>query len=399
MLVALVLARVIAESGGAMPQLADGDVLLIKRHDVVIGDGCTGDAGPSDAGTADAGPDDAGPGDAGCEAIAGDAVTLMVQPRFSQLTTGARFAVLMVTPAPPIVETRASDVFERLAEVTAQRVIVYEEKVPDPSLGTECHYESSGGGCGGGGGGGGWQADAPSFTPPGLGDGGLGDRDAGFSVDTIGPYEVVRARPADRGELQTWLDGLGYLTLNADLDAVTPYITRGYTVVAIRVKLDQTTEGQLTPIALTWPGSELKLPVSLGSSAGASPHETTVYIAGPGHYSLPGAQVPFSFRTAAGAEGFLTKNLVVLDADGDPDDDPIAVRDYLDPEYLDTRAEYVVTHVPVHDCSTHYEDDDKQVGWGCCRNCSAQPVRGDWIGLVGVIAFVTLKRRRKTRPN
>src|SRR3954470_16619518 len=108
MLVALVLARVIAESGGAMPQLADGDVLLIKRHDVVIGDGCTGDAGPSDAGTADAGPDDAGPGDAGCEAIAGDAVTLMVQPRFSQLTTGARFAVLMVTPAPPIVETRAS---------------------------------------------------------------------------------------------------------------------------------------------------------------------------------------------------------------------------------------------------------------------------------------------------
>src|SRR3954465_9518564 len=107
LLVALVLARVIAESGGAMPHVDGDKVLLVKRNNVQVGDcsgpdaGPRGDGGPDDAMPDAAGPVDAGVGDAGvppdapdCESIDGDAVTLMVQPRFSQVQDGTRFALL-----------------------------------------------------------------------------------------------------------------------------------------------------------------------------------------------------------------------------------------------------------------------------------------------------------------
>ena len=404
LIAALVLARIIAESGTAAPSLDDGDVLLIKRHDVVIGEGCSGgDAGVSDAGTdgagpadaglgdggpTDAGPDDGGSGDAaipdaGCEAIPGDAVTLMVQPRFSELTTGARFALLMVTPARPIVETQSAYVFSELAQVTAPQVIVHETKIQDPAMGKACDL-GGGGGCGFA-----PSEPGPSFTPPGLGDGGLGDTDGGFTVDTIGPYEVVRAQPADTAELQTWLAGLGYLTLPADLAAVAPYITRGYTVVAIRVKVETTTNGQLSPIALTWPGSELRLPVALGAPAGAAAHETNVYIAGPGPYVMTGAAMPFAYRTSWGDEGFLTKNVLVLDGDGDPDHDPVATPILGEIAVRETRDEYRDVHVPVSDCG--------EIGCGC-GECSAQrPVRGDLVIVGGVVAFVLARKRRFRR--
>lgn len=393
MLATLVLARVIAESGApALPVLDDGGVLLIKRHDVVVGDGCPGNTPPSDAGVPDdAGvpPDDAGvPPDAGCEAITGDAVTLMVQPRFSEVTTGARFALLMVTPARPVVETQSAWLFDQLAEVTATRVRVHETKVADPAYGTVCDGGYDGTGCGGA-----YapiEPDDPSWTPPGLGDAGLGDRDAGYTVDTIGPYEVVRAQPADRAELASWLAGLGYLTLPADLDAVTPYIARGYTVVAIRVALPATPEGQLSPIALTWPGSELRLPAALGSPAGGTPHLATVYIAGPGRFDLPDAFVPFAMQTSWGLEGFLTKNEVVLGESGDPDDDPVAIRVVGDPEEENIEDQYTEVHVPVH----QYCDDQKPIGCGC-GECSAGAPRFDALAVAGVLALVLRRRRRR----
>lgn len=394
MLVALVLARVIAETGSPAPTLDDGGVLLIKRHDVVIGDACDPgmqdagvDASPDaadDAGPADAGVGDAGMPDAGCETIAGDAVTLMMQPRFSRVTTsGARFALLLVTPARPIIETKPSTVFEDLASVTAPEVRIHETKVPDPALGTRCGPSGGGGGCG-------FSAAEPdpSWTPPGLGDAGLGDTDGGFTVDTVGPYQVVRAQPADTAELASWLTSLSYLTLPSDLDAVAPYITRGYTVVAIRVAVDGTPSGQLTPIALTWPGAELKLPVALGSSTVAS----TVYIAAPGRYELPGASVPFAWRTSFGEEGFLTRNEVVLDGNGNPDDDPIAVRVAGDPIVRPSRDEYVEKHVPVQDCG------EADIGCGCGQCNARRPVRGDWVIVAGVVALTLRpKRRRRTR--
>ena len=393
MLVALILARVIAEAGSPAPNLDDGDVLVIKRQHVQIGPGCPTsgdagvdagddggvDAGPADAGVGDAGVDDGGMPDAGCETIDGDAVTLMVQPRFSQVITGARFAVLMVTPSRPILEASSAYVFDELATVTAPQVVEHVTEIQDKTMGSRCDT----GGCS--------QAppdNDPSWTPPTLGDGGVGDSDGGYTVDTVGPYQILRAQPTTTAELETWLSDLHYLTLPADIAAVAPYIERGYTVVAVRVPLVTTTEHDLTPIALTWAGNELRLPVALGTPAGGTPHETTVYIAGPGRYELPGAAVTFAYRTNYGPEGFLTKNVVVLDSNGDPDTDPVAVP-VPDTLVRETDDVYTTRHVPVSDCGLDF---------GCgCGECNAQrPVRGDWMLVMGVV-FLTMRRKRRRR--
>ncbi len=388
MLVALVLARVIAEAGSPAPNLDDGDVLLIKRQGVQIGNGCApGDAGVDAAadGSVDAGPADAGVGDAGvgdggmpgCETIDGDAVTLMVQPRFSQVTTGARFAVLMVTPSRPILEASYGAVFDELADVTAPQIIEHVTRIPDKSLGTQCAV----GGCS-------YvpPEQDPSWTPPTVGDGGVGSSDGGYTVDTVGPYQILRAEPTTTTELETWLRDLNYLTLPADVTAVAPYIERGYTVVAVRVPVVTTAERDLPPIALTWAGSELRLPVALGTPAGGTPRETTVYIAAAGRYELPGAAVPFAWRTSWGPEGFLTKNVIVFDSEGNPDDDPVAVS-VADVLVHETTDVYTTKRVPVTDC---------EVGCGC-GECNAQrPVRGDWLIVMGVV-ILTLRRRRRRR--
>lgn len=402
MLVSLVIARVIAESGAPMPALHDDSVLMIKRTNVVVGDGCHGDPGRRDAGvdagtdapTTDA-PDDAGPSDAGvpdamndggtpdagCTVIPGDAITLVVQPRFMTHPQGMRFALLFVTPSRPIVETKSSYLFEELATVTAPKIEVHTRVVEDPYLGKECgstgcgapsEQESSG--C----------EASPSWNPPSLGDGGLGD--GGLVVETIGPYEVLRAEPADAAELATWLTGLNYRYDQADLDAVAPYIALDYTVIAVRVAVEQPTTTTFAPIALTYPGSELRLPVAFGTAA--SNVAMTVYVAGDGRYDLPGAHVPFADRTGWGASGFLTRNELVLDSDGVPADDPVAQRDLHDTYARETIIDEKILHVPVNDCGDEI---------GCCGNCSTgrHRVRPDMIAVVLACGFVLRRKRRR----
>ncbi len=389
MLVSLVIARVIAESGAPMPALTDDAVLMIKRTNVVVGDGCEGDAlGPRDAGVddaptdADAGPIDAGVGDAGtpdagCTSIPGDAITLVVQPRFMTNPQGLRFALLFVTPSRPIVETKSSYLFEELATVTAPKIEVRTRRVEDPYLGKQCSSgcgapeQESSGGCESG----------ASWDPPSFGDGGFGD--GGLVVETIGPYEVLRAEPADASELATWLTGLDYRYDQADLDAVAPYIALDYTVIAVRVAVDQATTTTFAPIALTYPGSELRIPVAVGTASASV--ATTVYIAAEGRYDLPGADVPFADRTSWGGSGFLTRNDVVLDSDGSPASDPVAVRVANDPYEREVIIEEKIIRVPVSEC-----DDDI----GCCGT-GRNRVRADMIAVVLACGFIMRRRRRR----
>jgi hypothetical protein len=399
-LVSLVIARVIAESGAPMPALSDDSVLMIKRTNIVVGDGCNEDPGGRDAGVDDSppfiGPDDAGPSDAGvpdapgdggspdagCTSIPGDAITLVVQPRFMTNPQGMRFALLFVTPARPIVETKSSYLFGDLANVTAPKVEVHTRRVEDPYLGKQC---GSTAGCGA-------PAEQESsgcettgtWDPPSFGDGGLGD--GGLIVETIGPYEVLRAEPADTNELATWLTGLNYRYDQADLDAVAPYIALDYTVVAVRVAVDeQTTTTAFTPIALTWPGSELRLPAAFGTASVTG--ATTVYIAGDGRFDLPGAFVPFAYRTSFGDAGFLTKNEIVLDS-ATPAEDPVAYHVAGDPSEREVIFKEETVRVPVDKC---FDDI------GCCGNCSTgrHRVRPDMIVVVLACGFVLRRKRRR----
>lgn len=412
LLTSLVIARVIAESGAPMPALMDDAVLMIKRTNVVVGDGCNGgdagvgdggvdapddgamvDAGtvdaPDDASTIDASGDggltDAGVPDAGCMTIPGDAITLVVQPRFMTDPQGLKFALLFVTPRRPIVETKSSYLFEELGYVTQPRVEYKTTYVDDPRLGTECRGYAPSGGCGFGGE---PYEPSPSWNPPTFGDGGIGD--GGLVVETIGPYEILRAEPADATELATWLTGLNYRYDQADLDAVAPYIALDYTVTAVRVAVGQPTTTTFTPIALTWPGTELRLPAAFGTAPANA--ATTIYVAADGRYDIPGAAVQFAYRTAYGEGGFLTRNEVVLESGGSPDDDPIAIRVAGDPQVREVDLQEEFIRRPVNDC----HDDDNEVG--CCGNCSTgrHRVRPDMIVVVVACGFI-LRRRRRTK--
>jgi hypothetical protein len=417
LVVALVLARVLAEANAPTPELTDQAILVLKRQDIRVGNGCTatppdagvGDAGVDgatdaaidagvDAGVDDAGVDDAGVGDAGidagdpCEHIPGDAITLVMQPRFSQLTTGARFAILMVTPSRPVVETTTPFVFESLANASAPVVREIEKEVPDPALGTVCQrYPAAG--CGGGG----PDFGDPYWEPPAIGDGGLGESDGGYSLDDVGPYQVLRATPSTTGELTEWLTDLDYLVMPDDVAAIAPYIAKGYTVVALRVALATTSDGQLAPIALTWAGSEIRLPAAVGSTNGAFP--MTVYIAAEHRYDLPGAHVPFAFRVGHDGTSFVTRNEYTFDPTS-ADEDPVAIKRDGDPEVREIVDHIVEIRVPVEDeskcgCSSSEEDDSHGDG---CLLCNARSgPRPDWVVLFGAIAFTLVPRRRRRR--
>lgn len=419
--VALVLARVLAEANGPAPMLTDEAILVLKRHDIRVGNGCPGgDAGVGDAGVdgsfdgsfdgstdgpADAGvdgPSDAGAGDGGvdagdagpvgdpCEHIPGDAITLVMQPRFSQLATGARFAIVMVTPSRPVVEATTPYVFDALESASAPGVQRIEKEVPDPDLGRVCRRYS--GGCGGGDT---YYVDDPYWDPPTFGDGGLDEPDGGYTIDSIGPYQVLRANPTTTDELATWLTDLDYLVMPDDIAAVAPYIEQGYTVVALRVALDDTTDGQLSPIALTWAGSEIRLPAAIGSPTGYFP--MTVYIAADHRYDLPGASVPFAYRVGYPSV-FLTRNEYTFDP-STIEDDPVAIRVEGDPEKREIIEEIIEVRVPVEDesaCSSGCEGDGG--GGDGCLLCNAPGgPRPDWGVLLGAIAFTIVRRPRRRR--
>ncbi|MFN0253542.1 MAG: DUF2330 domain-containing protein [Kofleriaceae bacterium] len=411
--VTLVLARVLAEANAPAPELTDQAILVLKRQDIRVGNGCT----PPDAGVGmdgggrddggidgaydaaidgavdagvDAGVDDAGI-DAGdpCDHIPGDAITLVMQPRFSQLTTGARFAILMVTPSRPVVETTPS-VFESLANVSAPVIREIEKEVPDPALGTVCRtYPTAG--CGGG-----PSFEDPYWEPPVIGDGGLGELDGGYSLDDVGPYQVLRATPSTTAELMAWLMDLDYLVMPDDVAALAPYIAKGYTVVALRVALDSTSDGQLAPIALTWAGSEIRLPAAIGSPSDAFP--MTVYIAAAHRYDLPGARVPFAFRVGYDGTSFLTRNEYTFDPTT-ADEDPVAILRDGDPEVREIVDQIVEIRVPVEDeskCGCSSKNNDESPSDGCLCNSGNGP-RPDWGVVLGAIVFTLVPRRRRRR--
>lgn len=403
----VVIGRILAESGSPPPDVHDPALLLIKRKDVVVG--CTpgdagmggdaaidaGDAGPPDAGPTDAGVTDAGTGDGGlddagidggmpdagsCTMIPGDAVTMVLQPHVTASTDGTRFAVLLVTPERPIVEL-TSHVFGTLARVTKPRIEHRTVEVPDPSLGKVCSSgcESNNDGCGS------WPEDN-SWDPPGIGDAGLGD--GGLVEEMIGPYQFVRAQPMDAAELAGWLDQLGYAYMPEDLDAVAPYIALGYHVVAMRIALDEPINGSLVPVALTWPGSELRVPAALGHGA-VAPGTLTVYIAAEDKYALPGAKIRFAGRTSAGGAGYLTRNEITLDQNKPPEQDPIA--------HLSVDGDFQEVEVITKEVRVPVEVPCEDEGGGCCSDCSTkQRPRFDW-GVIVVAVVLVLRRRRPSR--
>lgn len=388
--------REVEETGSAAPVISpDQEILVIKRSEAEVG--CDQ---PADAGPADAGPDaDAGapsPDAAPCHTA--DTITWVVQPRFSIGEGGARFALLMVTPRAPIIETAPAGIFEDLAGATAPIEIVEERYVEDASLGYQCQDPKGGSaGCGSTsttGGNGDW-------SPPDFGDGEAADAGppSGYvPVQTVGNYQVVVLAASSGAELSAWLDQTGYDYGPDDLAAIDPYLQLGWVVTAVRVKSEGAVDaGGLEPLAFTFEGDELRLPLAIGRRADGGRALLRVYFAAEGRYELPDAGITYAgFSTAmTGERQFITANVLDRDLSLGIEDDPVAVRAEGDEPYQESYTRTITTRVPSSECPSRYRDDDDDFDLCGCRLGTGPggTFASIVVGLLGA-AFLLRPRRR-----
>jgi hypothetical protein len=317
---------------------------------------------------------------------------MIVQPEVSQGVDGARFAVLYVTPARPAISL-VQPVFGELARITAPRIEIQEVIVEDPGLGTQCSEGGCGTsstsnqsyGCS--------YTPVESWTPPPLDDAGIGED---LEIHMVGPYQVVRAQPADTAQLAGWLDELGYEYTQDDLDAVEPYLLTGHTVVAVRLAFTDPYPRKLRPLSLTWPGTEIRVPLALARNAGgATPAPATsidVYVAAHERHALSVGELEFAALTSWSTSSYLTRTRLVVASDAIAADDPVAV---LAPGGEHRPVKYVreERRVPV----SVYCDDGE--GGGCCNDCSAKRRTRFDLGLVIVAVGFVLRRPRRRRSS
>jgi len=391
--------REVYEAGTPPPVMQPAEAVLIaKRSGVVVGESCpstTPDAGVPlpDAGVADAGPppDAATTPDAGCTPVLGDVVSMIVQPRFTIGADGARFALLMVTPKPPVIAVEDHELFAKLAQLTAPEVVVKQVEVEDVSLGYQCKdpkWNSSGGcsGVGGSTGGGGYN---DPYRDASFGS----NDDGGVAIQTVGAYEVIRVTSTDRASLAGWLTQFGYVYTSYDLDAVEPYMAAGWTVIAVRVAVDHAHDGGLEPLSFTWPGKDVRLPLGIGQRPSPVHYPLTVYVSAEGRYELGGGHVSYARWTASPA-GVGTSFLTRVELDVDPAkaaaNDPVAAH-VPDEQYSDTVTVTQEVHIPSSECPESSSKSDM----GCCDS-GAGP-ESSFGFLIAAIAICVTRRRAPRR--
>lgn len=392
---AAAICRVVSEPDSPPPVIQPRQsVLFIKRTNVEVG--CDEPAG-ADAGTADAGADDAG-ADAmpdasidpppACEVLS-EAITVVVQPRFSTGADGSSFAMLLVTPSGAHIQLEREGIFRELAEATAPEVEVREVYIEDPRLGYQCSDPKwqSGAGCGGGswssGGGGG------NFDPPdGPADYHDPETDA---VQAIGPYAVARLSATTAEELAASLTALGYVALESDIDAIAPYLALGYQAVAVRIDLAAEVSGAgLEPLSLTYPGTEMRLPLGISRQLVAASTSISLYTIAEGRYQFPGAAVSYAQWTRPGE--FLTRSNLMATLDQGPEADPIAHHVAGDPTFRDTVTVSQEIRIPSSQCPGSDSDDE-----GEYRLCGCSGAPGGGGAALMLLALLTFRRSRAAR--
>ena len=365
--------------------------------DASTGDASTGDASTGDAGIGDAGIGDAGPADGGaCQSRLGDTVTWVVQPRFSTGPDGARFALLLVTPRAPLIETAPASTFEDLARATAPLANVEERTIEDESLGYQCNDPKFGGAGGGAGcasvdtSDDGWSVPDPS--------GGVaadaGTIDDYVRVTTVGSYQVVVLSATDADELAVWLDGAGYAHQPSDIDALRPYLELGWTVSAVRVTSEAALDTSgLEPLSFTFEGTDMRLPLGVARQPVGARALLKVYYAAEGRYQLPDASVAYAGWTRDGA--FLTANVLDADLSGPADEDPVAYRAAADTPLQRTYTVIKEVRIPSSECPGGADSDLDLCG---CRTTGTPGSTAGTLLLAAGCAVVVLRRRRPRRP-
>lgn len=324
----------------------------------------------------------------------GDTVTWIVQPRFSIGPDGSRFALLMVTPAAPVVETAPESTFLDLAATTAPREIIQERYIEDRKLGYQCDDPKFGGtssstGCGSYAEvGSGWEPPDPS----GEGAADAGTPDGYIRVNTVGSYHVAILGVRDGDELADWLDRAEYNHDDDDIAALRPYLEAGWIVTAVRVSSDHAVEsGGLEPLSFTFEGTDMRLPLGVARQPEGGRALLKIYVAAEGRYELPGAALSYADWVPDERPTFLTASFLDVDLTRTAGDDPVAGRAAVDTVF---HEEYTITReirIPSSECP---RDDD---GLGLC-DCRVGGSPGSQVGMLLMAvacAAVVLRRRRR----
>jgi len=186
----------------------------------------------------------------------------------------------MVVPVPVVlseenVKTLDKEVFDRVDQLAAPRLVEYWEQDPCP----EPLPEQGGIGLGnigtighGGGGGGG---------------SGYGGRQLQVQVEAefaVGEYEIVILSAQDSGDLDTWLRQNGYSIPEGAGAALAPYVQSGMKFFVAKVDIEKVTfeDGRalLSPLRVHYQSEEFSLPIRLGMLNSSGTQDLIVHVLG-----------------------------------------------------------------------------------------------------------------------
>ncbi|WP_405059866.1 DUF2330 domain-containing protein [Kribbella sp. NBC_01505] len=167
-------------------------------------------------------------------------------------------AWIMPVPSPAKLELGDAKLFSRLAELTEPKVIEHTTYWPFRGLGL---FEGD---------------QAPGGSAPG---GGVSVREQ----MTLGPFEIARLGGNNGTAVTDWLKTNGYV-VPASLGAnLTPYVTEGWEIVAVKLapkSADESLTGSTPPLRLTFASDKIVYPMRLSKGA-TTPQAVTVYVAAP----------------------------------------------------------------------------------------------------------------------
>ncbi|MBL1077553.1 DUF2330 domain-containing protein [Nocardia sp. 2] len=152
-------------------------------------------------------------------------------------------ALIVPTPAPATVTSGTAATFDELREITAPEEVVRYEWFPEIELG-------SADGAGG----------MPNASAPGG---------APVVLDRVqlGPLEATTLSGGDLTGVRQWLGGNGYVMRDEVLATLQPYLSEGWSFVAMRLTGSTALGGTLDPVRLTFDSPRLVYPMRMSQAA------------------------------------------------------------------------------------------------------------------------------------
>lgn len=95
--------------------------------------------------------------------------------------------------------------------------------------------------------------------------------------EEVGPYDSSIIQSSSPEDVRTWLTDNGYSVTDEMIDVVTPYITKGDTLLALKLRKSNDV-GDIQPVVVTMEGNEVCVPIRLTAIAALEDMEITTVV-------------------------------------------------------------------------------------------------------------------------